>query len=504
MLQPDNTDTNNQLLAYGFASQPARFPPPPALNATITTLLETPAFSPTASARWINTLFFLSLILSLASALFGILAKQWLREYMQWNSPLGAPKENIIVRQIRIQAWEAWQVASIIAAIPALLELAMVLFLVGLVILLWTLDSIVAIIVTVFVAIFLAIVFAFTLLPVIFKRCPYKSPTAWACNRLLDILRAAVQYIRPCGILLHRRGIILRRRTRRIVLRHRGTLLPRGSLLLPSTWRLRDLDDCRQCRQGSTLAAMESIFESKKLGSITHDHASAGSTWAKLSESIFLLTALEWVHQASQDPRVERYMEECVQRGFHPTDTGDSAMVHSFILWTRANDIIMSPSETPAIGTVPDVGYIVRNVQGFTFQRAHQLEELFNRRFSGDHLVLLMKRTIMADLSRHITASLQSLASLPQPTVWEHPFSSGRHRQKVDSIHRNLQSLRRKANDASYIDALRWILANSDLCTCVGEARNDYAPLSYLSVLVLACDTTRVSWNASEGKLGES
>ncbi|EKM61824.1 uncharacterized protein PHACADRAFT_84717, partial [Phanerochaete carnosa HHB-10118-sp] len=141
--------------------------------------LDSPPFIPSASARWINSLFFISLVLSLAAALLGILAKQWIREYMQWNSPLAAPRENVLVRQMRFEAWEAWNVAATISAVPALLEVAMILFLVGMIILLWTLDDVVAICVTAATAAFLLVVSAFTILPVLFHRCPYRSPTAW-------------------------------------------------------------------------------------------------------------------------------------------------------------------------------------------------------------------------------------------------------------------------------------------------------------------------------------
>ena len=87
-----------------------------------------------------NSLWFLSLILSLASALFGILGKQWCREYMKWYSVLSRPQENIILRQVRYEAWEEWRVVSLIAAIPALLESALVLFFIGLVVYSWTLE----------------------------------------------------------------------------------------------------------------------------------------------------------------------------------------------------------------------------------------------------------------------------------------------------------------------------------------------------------------------------
>ncbi|GJE97511.1 hypothetical protein PsYK624_137320 [Phanerochaete sordida] len=183
MLTDDDSSTTNQLLALSVSMQlrTTGASVPSTVNSTLTSLIDAQPFSPPTSSRAINILFFLSLVLSLSAALFGILAKQWLREYLRWNSPLALPRENVLVRQDRIEAWESWNVAATMASIPALLELAMVLFLCGVVVLLWTLDDVVAIIITIFAALFLVAAAMFTLLPIIYKRCPYKSPTAWAC-----------------------------------------------------------------------------------------------------------------------------------------------------------------------------------------------------------------------------------------------------------------------------------------------------------------------------------
>lgn len=145
----------------------------------------TSRFMPSPAARWINTLWFLSLVFSLAAALFGILAKQWLREYMKWNDSLGTPRDNILVRQIRFEAWNEWNVPATISAIPALLELALIMFLAGLLVFLWTIDIVVAIVITVAVTIFLGLAIYFTIAPVFWRRCPYKSPTSWAIVILL-------------------------------------------------------------------------------------------------------------------------------------------------------------------------------------------------------------------------------------------------------------------------------------------------------------------------------
>ncbi|EKM57446.1 uncharacterized protein PHACADRAFT_251107 [Phanerochaete carnosa HHB-10118-sp] len=191
MLQPSSADLTNQLLAtnnqilaqnnqifvQGFSAAliGSPFSPPQLITPN-----DLPPFQPSTAARWINTLLFTSLVLSLAAALLGILVKQWVREYMQWNSPLATPQENVMVRQFRFEAWEAWNVSAVVSTVPALLEVAMILFLVGMIILLWTLDDVVAICLTAFTAMFLLVVAVFTVLPVFSRRCPYKLPTAWA------------------------------------------------------------------------------------------------------------------------------------------------------------------------------------------------------------------------------------------------------------------------------------------------------------------------------------
>ena len=77
----------------------------------------------------INTLWITSLVLSLAAALFGILAKQWCCEYLRWHNTIQAARDNLLIRQVRFEAWDRWQVGAFIASIPAFLEVALVLVL---------------------------------------------------------------------------------------------------------------------------------------------------------------------------------------------------------------------------------------------------------------------------------------------------------------------------------------------------------------------------------------
>ncbi|GJE85037.1 hypothetical protein PsYK624_011140 [Phanerochaete sordida] len=334
MLTVPDSATVTQLLALSASAQLRALGAtiPPTLNSTLTSLQESSPFRPSTAARAINISLFLSLILSIASAFLGILSKQWIREYLKWNSALALPRENVLVRQGRVEAWEAWNVAVTISSIPALLELAMVLFLVGVVVLLWTLDDVVAIVVTIFASIFLAGASALTVLPVVSRRCPYKSPTAWACvaawhflkTRFASMLRAA-----------QRRAPVLTRR------REGTTLLnlppSRTTSFAPSpvtphakSQREWDLSSCREIRgwkDGKPIKhedALRATYQELTRLVPPSRNRVLEAVLVDIAESAVLIRALTWVKQSSQDPRVHAYSKECAM-SIHPEFSDDSA-----------------------------------------------------------------------------------------------------------------------------------------------------------------------------------
>lgn len=321
MLQLDNTQTTNNLLT-GISTQLQSIQRTGSTKISNSSESAGQSFNPSTSVRWINCLFFLSLVSSLAAALFGILAKQWLREYMKWNSTLGVPRENILIRQIRFEAWEAWHVAATISSIPVLLESAMILFLVGIVILLWTLDAVVAVVVTAAVALFLGAVAAFTILPVFFKRCPYKSPSAWACVMLCDVVSDAIAY----SIRFFTEYV----RNIRYKYWNISAVDVQWSSR-PKSWRERGEgaftgDQANFCGSSeetrSLLYVVESALVAKKAGS-SDDEFSRGPVADKsnlrsltqaalrdLHEVAVLFRALSWVYKASQDLRVRAHVAQ--------------------------------------------------------------------------------------------------------------------------------------------------------------------------------------------------
>ncbi|KAK0436714.1 hypothetical protein EV421DRAFT_1715726, partial [Armillaria borealis] len=89
-------------------------------------------FRPTASDSLVNGLWFTSLSFSLTTALFVVLTKQWIHQYM--SAPSGTPKDRCRVRQFRYMGLQQWRVGFIIGLLPVLMSASLCIFLVGLVV----------------------------------------------------------------------------------------------------------------------------------------------------------------------------------------------------------------------------------------------------------------------------------------------------------------------------------------------------------------------------------
>jgi hypothetical protein len=133
------------------------------------------SYTPPSRIVAVNVLWFSALILSLFTALFGILAKQWLHAYSKWSED-ALPKETLALRYFYQEGLIRWRVPEIIGILPSLLQVALLLFVIGLVIYLWTLHVVLAGVLSA-MAVALIILAGLTIaLPVFSTDCPYKSP----------------------------------------------------------------------------------------------------------------------------------------------------------------------------------------------------------------------------------------------------------------------------------------------------------------------------------------
>ncbi|OCH94656.1 hypothetical protein OBBRIDRAFT_710872, partial [Obba rivulosa] len=94
---------------------------------------------PTRPIVYVNALWFSSLVLSLAAASTGIVIRQWLNHFIHPTS--SSSLHGVYIHCIR---WDlgiiSWHVPTMLSVLPILLQLAVLLFLIGLSVLLWTLN----------------------------------------------------------------------------------------------------------------------------------------------------------------------------------------------------------------------------------------------------------------------------------------------------------------------------------------------------------------------------
>ncbi|KIM27753.1 hypothetical protein M408DRAFT_329901 [Serendipita vermifera MAFF 305830] len=126
MLVPNASDYTNQVLLSLY-------------NATVNERTNYPAlpdFQPTQSAVIINLLFFLSLILSLGTALGAMLVKEWARQYDPASDYENITWLRARDRHRRYESYNHWPLRTIHASLPMVIHAALLIFLIGIII--WT------------------------------------------------------------------------------------------------------------------------------------------------------------------------------------------------------------------------------------------------------------------------------------------------------------------------------------------------------------------------------
>jgi len=155
-------------------------------NTSLLAVAELPPFSPSGVAKRVNRIWFASLAFTIASAIFAMIAKQWITEYTSGVSsgmsfdPLHTSierlREEVRIRQFRINGLRRWKVQEIIGALPILLHVALLIFATGLIDYLWSLDPGTAIVLLVLVCVIFVLYTASVIIPAHDPACPYKTP----------------------------------------------------------------------------------------------------------------------------------------------------------------------------------------------------------------------------------------------------------------------------------------------------------------------------------------
>lgn len=186
-LKPDEPDISAQILLQ-LSQQ---------LTGSNSTISIPPQPAPSTTIILINIFWFSSLVCSLITASLCLLVKQWLSEYLAYDSVV--PQERCRLRFFRHEGIVKWKVFEIASFLPLLLQIAIILFLSGLAIFAVSLHPVLGWIVTVLIAAWGFIFIAAMLAPLFSASCPYKSPFL---KRSIQYLRSRCLYAIRCGVSL--------------------------------------------------------------------------------------------------------------------------------------------------------------------------------------------------------------------------------------------------------------------------------------------------------------
>ncbi|KAJ7085132.1 hypothetical protein B0H15DRAFT_763147, partial [Mycena belliarum] len=134
------------------------------------------AFTPPALSLVCNTLWFLSLGLSLACALVATLVEQWARDFLHRADMRSAPVIRARIFSYLYYGLKRFNMHTVVELIPLLLHASLILFFAGLVAFLIPVNIIIAGVAAALLFTLAGVYSVLTLLPLRYSDCPYRTP----------------------------------------------------------------------------------------------------------------------------------------------------------------------------------------------------------------------------------------------------------------------------------------------------------------------------------------
>ncbi|KAJ7092275.1 hypothetical protein B0H15DRAFT_905651, partial [Mycena belliarum] len=172
-LQNDSATMTVQLLS-GISQQLTAM----ATNTTMPSLLTTQneVFQPALTSVICNTLWFISLCLSITCALLATLVEQWAREFLHKTEKRPSPIRRARVFSFLYFGVRRFGMHGVVDLIPLLLHVSLILFLAGLIAFLVPINWVMVVLIGVFLGVFLMLYSVLTLLPLVTLDSPYHTP----------------------------------------------------------------------------------------------------------------------------------------------------------------------------------------------------------------------------------------------------------------------------------------------------------------------------------------
>ncbi|KAJ7115388.1 hypothetical protein C8R44DRAFT_794568 [Mycena epipterygia] len=140
-------------------------------------------FEPTSSSRWVNGLWFSSLMFSLMSALGASLAKGWVTQFS--SSVSGSSWGDAALHCSRFRGLKRWHLKLIVQCLPILIHIAFFLFSIGLVILVFQDDAAIGVVILFLTAIIVLLYVASSIHPACSLDSPFRTPVSGMIHRFL-------------------------------------------------------------------------------------------------------------------------------------------------------------------------------------------------------------------------------------------------------------------------------------------------------------------------------
>ena len=184
-LRPSSQDTSAFYLQniYQLLSDPNRSDPTIPSTPSIP-----PAFSPPNYVVWVNSLWFLSLSISLTCGFQATLLQQWARRYIKiTQSPDHNAQKRARIRAFFSEGVKTLHVPWVVETLPTLLHLSLFLFFAGLVIYLFNINHTVFTVVAWWVGLCVATYIGVTLMPLFRYNSPYYAPLSSSAWYLVNV-----------------------------------------------------------------------------------------------------------------------------------------------------------------------------------------------------------------------------------------------------------------------------------------------------------------------------
>ena len=186
-LKPDPTDTTNALLMM-------------LVNANNHTAFSNQApigipvwNGPSPVTVCCQALGYAALSASLLAALGAVLAKQWLSDFTRFRR--GPLQERGRRRQQKLDSLKGWHFEVFMGALPALIQLALLLFSIALAINLWELNRVVGSMIIVATALGVLFYFSLTLASLLSPTCPFHTPVSSTIHTAMGIAMESVEEV---------------------------------------------------------------------------------------------------------------------------------------------------------------------------------------------------------------------------------------------------------------------------------------------------------------------